>query len=429
MLPARISKYLASRALTGPWQISGVSGGDVSGGRFTGAVVIPALAEDARLFATLRSLALNPPGCLSRFLVVVVVNNREDARPEDKADNRATLSRLAMTDPGLAPLRLAVIDASSPGRELPLDKGGVGLARKIGFDAALPLLDFSSSEPILVALDADTLVQPDYLPALVRHFRSATAGGAVIPFRHQPGETAGESEAILRYELYLRSYVLGLSAAGSPYAFHTVGSAMACTAAAYAGIGGMNTRQAAEDFYFLQQLRKTAGIAELAGTVVHPSARSSHRVPFGTGRSVSRQLAGEREAVLFYRTECFAVLRAWLSLVATGLDCGARQLRGQADGISRELGDYLDGIRFEEAWEKLRRNHRDRSSLLAAFHGWFDALRTMRLIHHLSAGPLPRGAAHDLLPDLMRWTGIEPPADLAGQLCLLRRLQSQPAVL
>jgi hypothetical protein len=235
-------------------------------------------------------------------------------------------------------------------------------------------------------------------------------------------------EAILRYELYLRSYVLGLSSAGSPYAFHTVGSAMACTAAAYAGIGGMNTRVAAEDFYFLQQLRKTTGIAGVAGTVVHPAARPSHRVPFGTGRSVSRLLDGEREAVLFYRTECFAMLKAWLSLVAQGTDCGGRSLRVRADGISGALGDYLDGIGFEEAWEKLRRNSRDRSSLLGAFHGWFDALRTMRLVHHLSAGPLPRGTASDLLPDLLHWSGLEPRTCPDEQLALLRRLQSQPSV-
>ena len=36
---------------------------------------------------------------------------------------------------------------------------------------------------------------------------------------------------------------------------------MACTAPAYAGMGGMNTRMAAEDFYFLQHLKKTSGIA------------------------------------------------------------------------------------------------------------------------------------------------------------------------
>jgi hypothetical protein len=54
----------------------------------------------------------------------------------------------------------------------------------------------------------------------------------VIPFCHQQGDTPEEDQAIRRYELFLRAYVLGLARAGSPCAFHTVGSAMACTAEA-----------------------------------------------------------------------------------------------------------------------------------------------------------------------------------------------------
>jgi hypothetical protein len=132
----------------------------------------------------------------------------------------------------LLPLRrcIFVVDAASAGRELPAKGGGVGLARKIGFDLALSILAFERSDPLLIALDADTLVMPDYLPSLVSHFQMAAAGGAVIPFCHQGGSSPRHDRAIRRYELFLRSYVLGLSRADSPYAFHTVGSAMACTA-------------------------------------------------------------------------------------------------------------------------------------------------------------------------------------------------------
>jgi hypothetical protein len=424
MLPHRISKYLRSRGIQGPWRITGEGGAG-----FAGAVVIPALAESAHLFDTLRSLAENPSELLPRFLVLVVVNHREDAPEADKADNRVTLERLGNGDPALAELRLGWVDAASEGFELPSDKGGVGLARKIGFDLALSRLDFTSSAPILVALDGDTLVQPDYLPALVRHFHASRAGGAVIPFRHQSGRTPEEREAIRRYELFLRSYVLGLFVAGSPYAFHTVGSAMACTAAAYAGIGGMNTRVAAEDFYFLQQLKKTFGVEEVAETVVRPSARSSHRVPFGTGRSVSRLLSGEESAVLFYRPECFSILGRWLSLVEERLDEEGSVIRSRAEEISPHLGGYLDCARFVEGWEKLRKNSRDGTALHAAFHSWFDGLRTLKLVHHLSDGPLPRGESGDLLPPLLETAGLEPLRDPDDQLALLRRIQSGTPIL
>ena len=59
-------------------------------------MVIPALAESAHLFATLRSLAANPSELLARFLVLVVVNHREDGVPGYKQDNYETLKRLAL---------------------------------------------------------------------------------------------------------------------------------------------------------------------------------------------------------------------------------------------------------------------------------------------------------------------------------------------
>ncbi len=419
MIPKEVTRYISSRAVNGPWKLCGRYQGT-----FDGAVIIPALAESDKLFDTLLSLAKNPPELLSRFLVLVVVNNREDTPQPDKADNRKTLELLSGEDPSFETLRLAWVDAASPGLELSEKKGGVGLARKIGFDLALPLLDFSGPPPLLVALDADTLVQPDYLSALANHFRSTTAGGAVLAFRHQEGNTPQERKAIRCYELFLRSYVLGLSKAGSPYAFHTIGSAMACTAAAYAGMGGMNTRMAAEDFYFLQHLKKTFGIASVAGTLVHPSARASHRVPFGTGRSISRLLAGEERAVLFYRPECFAILGNWLELVVNHLDTCGQDIMHLAERVSSELGKYLDQAGFVNAWEKLRKNSRNQAALLRAFHSWFDGLRTLKLIHHLSDTILLRKTAEEALPPLLEWAGLEQVEDPDSQLALLRTLQA-----
>lgn len=418
MLPSRHSAYIAARGVNGPW----LPVGDTVPG-CAGAVVIPVLAEGTTLFATLRSLAANPAELLQRFLVLVVVNNRPDAAWADKADNQTLLADLAARAASLAPLRLAWVDAASPGRELPLGKGGVGLARKIGFDLALPLLDYSGTEPLLIALDGDTLVAPDYLQALSSHFAAASAGGAVIPFCHQAGSSPEEQAAIDRYELYLRTYVLGLASAGSPYGFHTVGSAMACTAGAYVAAGGMNTRTAAEDFYFLQQLRKTTGIATVRGTRVYPSARPSHRVPFGTGRSVARLLQGEEGAVLFYRSDCYRILGEWLALIRVVSSEDGAEIVRLAARITPCLADYLIRARFADAWDNLRRNSRDAAALQVAFHAWFDGLRTMKLIHHLSDELIPRAVPELVVPELMAWAGLPSLHGCFDQLVLLRRVQ------
>ncbi len=418
MVPVFVAKYMKTRALPGSWQVSGNDGEG-----FAGAVVIPALAEGKNLFSTLQTLARNPVQLLSRFLVLIVVNNREDASEADKEDNRQTLSRLAAEESLLERVQLGWVDASSPGKALPVKAGGVGLARKIGFDLALPLLDYAAGEPVLISLDADTLVRPEYLSALVEHFSTTEKSGAVISFCHQPGATPEQDRAISRYELFLRSYVLGLALARSPYAFHTVGSAMACSARAYVRIGGMNVRAAGEDFYFLQHLAKIGGIGQVRGTVVYPSPRPSHRVPFGTGRSMSRMLAGEKEAVMFYDPACFQILKEWLHLVSHTLDAPAEEIRSEAGRISGDLVSYLEKIAFSAVWEKLRKNFRTETTLLNGFHGWFDGLKTMKMIHHLSAGLLPRCEPEKALPELFSRARLESVGGIQEQLATLRKIQ------
>jgi hypothetical protein len=411
--------YLKSRAVSGPWRIEGCTG---SG--FAGAVVIPSLAEAANLPATLLSLAANPPDLLRDFLVLVVVNHRPDASSTDKADNRATLELLKAGDPRWAVLNLAWVDAASAGLELPPKGGGVGLARRIGMELALTRLDISPADPLLICLDADTLVHPDYLQAITGHFRSSRAGAAVIPYQHQRGSSRRAERLIARYELFLRGYILGLELAGSPYAFHSVGSAMACRASAYCKIGGMNNRLAGEDFYFLQQLSRIVGVEQLQGTVVRPSPRPSHRVPFGTGRSVQRMEDGGEAELLFYRPECFRILAEWLRLVNSGSEQDGSTLQGSAVGISPDLAEYLELNRFAAVWDRLRRNHPGRGPLLNAFHGWFDGLKTMKLVHHLSDGPYPRCEADQALAELFAWSGLGPVSGVEARLELLRKLQN-----
>jgi len=418
MIPANVSKYLEARGIKGPWKISGTERRD-----FEGAVVIPALAEKDSLFATLETLAQNPSGHLSAFLILVVVNHREDAESTEKADNRFTLKTLEKKQGPLASLQLGWVDACTEGRELPTRGGGVGLARKIGFDLALSRLEFERTSPLVGSLDADTLVRSDYFPAIVDHFRDAKDGGAVIPFCHQKSANLHQDRAIHRYELFLRTYVLGLDRAGSPFAFHTIGSTMACRAEAYARMGGMNMRDAGEDFYFLQHLAKTSGVVQMKGTVVYPSPRASTRVPFGTGKSVSRLLADDKRGVLFYRRECFQILKEWLSLVTANLNLPGEVLFCRAKTISADLAEFLAMCQFIPTWGKLQNNFRSPSLLLKGFHQWFDGFKTLKLVHHLSAGPFPRGEPEEVLPGFFAWAGLEPAGEVEGWLFLLRRIQ------
>ncbi len=412
-LPAAVQRYLNKSAIKGPWALAGEERAN-----FAGAVVIPSLAEGDSLFTTLQSLAANPPLWTARFIVVIVVNHGEHASAADQQQNGIDLARLADLAERTE-LCLAWIDAASPGCEVPAKQAGVGFARKLGMDLALPRLNWTK-DPLLVCLDADTLVETGYLQTIITHFQQSVLGAAVLPFRHQPGSDSAQQAAIDRYELFLRSYVYGLRLAGSPYAFNSVGSAIACRASAYVRCGGMNCRKAGEDFYFLQKLAKTDGVDFLTGTTVFPEPRVSERVPFGTGRSMTRLLDGDTQAVLFYPATAFRVLADWLKAVEQNLSGDAESLLIRAKEISAELASYLEQANWRTVWPRLQSTHKTEAQRSQAFHAWFDGFRTMRLVHLLCDAGLCRGEPEDILPEFFAWENRVCPETLSGMLEELR---------
>jgi len=411
--PVAAQRYLSRNGVRGPWRLDGETRSD-----FRGAIVIPSLAEGDRLFATLRSLSDNPPEWTNRFQIVVVCNHGEQADRQDRLQNEVDLARLNDYAQG-ASLNLAWIDAASPGLEVPTHRAGVGFARKLGMDLALQSLDWSR-DPLLVGLDADTLVEANYLQTIDRHFLLSAKGAAVLPYRHQPGDDFDQQAAIDRYELFLRSYVYGLRLAGSPYAFNAVGSAMACRASAYVRCGGMNSRKAGEDFYFLQKLAKTDGIDLLSGTIVYPEPRVSQRVPFGTGRSMARILAGDRQGVLFYPAVVFRILSDWLKIVEDNLSVDAEQVLSLATEVSPVLASYLHQLDWRAVWPRMQKTHPRHTQLQQAFHVWFDGFRSLRLIHLLCDSEFERSESEETLRDYFAWEGCAVPVSLGGMLETLR---------
>ncbi len=175
--------------------------------------------------------------------------------------------------------------------DLPDPKGGVGWARKMVLDEAARLL---SQDGIMLCLDSDCTVAQNYLREVFNYFQNHPACNAVSIYYEHNLDTLGEHErhAIIQYELHLRYLVHAMRWAGHPFAFQTVGSSMAVRRKGYLAHGGMNTRQAGEDFYFLQKFIEVDSLQEIRDTAVYPSARISDRVPFGTGRAMSQLLPG-----------------------------------------------------------------------------------------------------------------------------------------
>lgn len=425
-----IAKYLARDKLYERWPLHGAPRGGTEQ-----AVVIPALAEQQRLFITLAALAGNSPEELQRTLVICVINNgpRHNSDPVLLADNDATLeilhhlayrrlpSRIDSASPAWkdlqtihhAGLRLAYVDAASAGCSLPERGGGVGLARKIGIDGAVAVLAAQGQwSGFIACLDADTRVEENYLSALRRFFIRHREDGAVIAFTHEIPHEPALQAAICCYETYLRYYALGLHYAGSPYAFPTIGSTIACSAAAYAAVRGMPRLAAGEDFYFLNKLAKVGRIGCIDETTVHPAARMSRRAPFGTGQRMIRFVNRERNEYILYHPEVFVILRRWLKIMDAAYDLSGKVALAQAEAVHPMLAAFLEVQGFATTWERIRKNTRRPGFLLRQFHDWFDGFRTLKLIHFLTDHAFPWIAMFPAVACLLSMTGREDSASI-----------------
>jgi hypothetical protein len=390
-------KYIDKRAAVRP-----IKGYFDRGWTYQQAVVIPALAERAYLPLTIESLSRSVPAdILNNTLILVVVNNR----PPELGDAANQIELREQIDDNTLTLRwlesegqnrtfpLAWIDASSPGHELP-HWGGVGLARKIGCDSVLAFL-LASKKPVYLndfvffSLDADTTVSPDYLETAGHALRKSDCAGGVISFKHQKADSPETQAVIDEYEAFLNYYVAGLRWAGSPYAFHTIGSCICLTASGYIRANGFAARrQAGEDFYLCVELAKTGGICEINKTMVFPSARISSRVPFGTGRRMSEATLKGGDTILAYDFGVFVCLRELLAAVSTHTSAGYQRIF--ADLKNPATREFLEGRGFPEIWGRFQRQYKTKDALLAAFHRWFDGFVTLKYIHWLTEKEWPR---------------------------------------
>jgi len=363
-------------------------------------VVIPAIAEYDNINNLLNSLKKNDRNYLLKTLILFVINNGESVSEEIKTNNAQTIALLEELIYN-EELIIGFVDASSEGLSMPDKDAGVGLARKIGLDLALTLLDYNShNKKLLICLDADCEVQSSYLPSIVDVFNKDRIEAAVIEYEHRLPEDELSKSAIICYEIFLRYYVLGLSYANSPYAFHTVGSTMVCDYESYIKIGGMNKRKAAEDFYFLEKLAKVVSIQKISRTKVFPSSRISWRVPFGTGQRMNRFAAGTHDEFCLFDFRIFDILKEWNAYYYSDELITVTEYLSFAGKLNPVVKNFLELNSFQDQWKKILSNAKSIEQIRKQKKIWFDGFRTMKLIHYLRDNGFPNINMFDALDDL-----------------------------
>ncbi len=344
-------------------------------------IVIPAMTESAGICEVLDSLEKGSER-LDEVEVIVVVNNPADAADDILKDNQDTLQLLK--ERKSAGLRTLVIDRCSPGKSFEAQVAGVGLARRVGMDLGLMRLLAAGhvEDGALACLDADSPVEPGYVDAILKIFARKDAPlGGVCRCEHPIPKDPTLAKAILAYETWMRYFELGLELAGSPFSYPTIGSSLVASAQGYAMADGMPTRQAAEDFYFAQKLIKLArgkGLVKIRDAVVHPAARLSSRVPFGTGRAMRRCVEEGTEQYLFAEpVGAFFDLKRWFGSLRMGFE-NPIALESEA---SPDLLNFLQLHRAFDALDKIRKNSRNAETFAFDAHCWFDGLKCVRYAH------------------------------------------------
>lgn len=352
-------------------------------------IAIPAMDEADYLPSTMADLFAQQ---IDRPVYIhVCVNQPEDywqTHPDICENNRQTLQWLHKLKASGPPLH--IIDRSSRGCDWKGKQRGVGMARKTLFQS---ILEKASDQDLIVSLDADTHVGPDYLQHLVESFQAHPEALAMaVPYYHplsgdrlenwpfgpptlRPGYSQSDKDqeiadrAILRYEIYMRCYHLNMLRIASPYAFTALGSAIAFRCRSYRRIGGMIPAQSGEDFYLMQKFCKRGPIVQYGDCCVYPSARFSTRVGFGTGPALIKGSQGDWSSYPIYPPALFDQVRQ-------AYDALPRLYRHDLD---LPFLDFL-ASQFKDSylWQPLRENFKDLPHFVRAFHEKADALRILQ---------------------------------------------------
>ncbi|NQZ98238.1 MAG: hypothetical protein HRU01_17125 [Myxococcales bacterium] len=413
------------------------------GHRFGHVVCLPAFGEGRGLLDALASV---PAGPLGETLTILVVNEAADSPDWARESNRSMLEvlrrdfdRVRVAAEG-APMErfdgecgaLLLIDRTAA-RSLP-PKQGVGLARKIAADVALRLWAGGGVEaPWIHCTDADAVLPADALErplALAVDDTDMPSPSALLyDFEHVlTGDPDGDA-AVLRYEIFLRYYVLGLRSAGSPWAHQSIGSTIAVAPDAYAGVRGFPRRLAGEDFHLLAKLAKLAPLRALRGEPIRLSGRVSRRVPFGTGVGVAteRRRIADGEPFPAYDPRTFDALGVWL---ATLSDIGGSPDASIAERFDRHSISRPD-VDAGALWRVLLEvgavdaAEAGRAGGARRLHQAFDALRTLRLVHAIRDRWLPALPLETAIAEADFLAGVTP-GDLAAVRARLAVLEAAP---
>ena len=363
-------------------------------------VVIPCLNEP-EIIRTLESVwACQPVD--SYCEVIVTVNDSQISSQDVKDFNHDTYLQLLEWKKANDRHKLVLRPIYAPSVQAKF--AGAGMARKIGMDEAVRRLNqVNRPEGIIISLDSDCLVSSNYLKRIEAAFsETKSCFAATINFRHRFEEIMDPRQemGMRLYEDYLHYYKQALEYAGFPHSIYTIGSAFAVRAEAYVKQGGMNRRQAGEDFYFLHKLTKLGQLVEINDAFVYPSGRVSDRVPFGTGAAMTKWMNDADDLNLTYCFDAFLDLKQLFDRAGEFYKINSTLYAEIISTLPPTVQQYLIVVSFDEKLAEINRNSSSPESFRKRFFQAFDAFQVLKFLNHVHEYQYSTQNLHDAIAQL-----------------------------
>ena len=373
---------------------------------YSNVLVIPAYKEIDDFLGSLKNLHSG-----EKFLLVLIINQPEGSpscAPNSKLEQELQQKHPVVWQDSQQHIALFEsryfdilrVDRFRQGKKIPA-KQGVGLARKIGADIACQLIQRKIVDsPWIFSSDADAKLPADYFSSAEQQ----KAAALIYPHQHIGIDGKALSLAGKLYDRSLNYYVSGLRWAGSPYAFHTIGSCIAINHLHYAKVRGFPKRAGGEDFYLLNKVRKTGSVISLNSSRIELLARESDRVPFGTGPALKKinAFSQPENEYLFYHPWLFHYLQSWLNIIKAIfllLSAGEKVNKAliklankhceQAPLEASILLETLQALGCEKALLHAIGHSSTEAIFLQHMMNWFDGFKTLKFLHYLRDEHLP----------------------------------------
>jgi len=341
------------------------------------AVVIPCLNEPD-IIDLLKNLEDNN-STLNKVIVIIIINSSINATSEIIQNNLYTYNKILFYHSQNFKINFLPINIIN----IPEKIAGAGFARKIGMNIASTFFNKNNKDGIIISLDADCKVEKNYLFEIENTFlKNNDISIGIIYFEHPiEGNEFPENiyKATTLYELHLRYHIEKLKYINFPYPYHTIGSCFAIKSSIYQKSGGMNTRKAGEDFYFLHKIFPLGKVVEINTTCVYPSPRISNRVPFGTGPTIKNIIKNKLNYTT-YNPYSYEDLKKFFDSIDL-------LYKNQIDFVVKNLNEclrnFLISNNFDKKIHEIKSNTSNFASFKKRFFNWFNAFKIIKYLNYV----------------------------------------------